>query len=763
MIDTIIDKDSKSALVSDRRSMVITKNMNDIRFWQQQAYQYLIQGNYSKAIEVYEQLIEAEPDIKSRYWYLGLVLLLEGQETEAQTTWLLAMAEGEPEQVEEWTAQLIQVLATEATRREEILENGVAWIIRQHLREIEPTDINNLLHLIRLGIKQERLTDEELASLGVIELLRQEQPLGVEPVQLLQTLESVLSYAPWYESSLEFAAACLPYVYHLPQLVEVWLRSTTEIAYSRAMPAIAARLIEIYLTIEANNPEMLRLLSAFHDFDGNHSQAIAAAKQCYSLLKTIPEQVYGNHLIVRSLMSAGIYWEEAVSVFNRQELLLQSMIEENITSLNQPATLRTISSTFFLPYFRDEPRSNRQIQNQIGAIFQANVENYAKDIVERFRKKLSPNPRRKAPGSRLKIGYLSFAFKRHSVGWLARWLMKYHDRDRFEIHGYFVNSKKIQDPLQDWYISQVEKPLRAGFNSLEIAEQIHADEIDILIDLDSITLDISCEVMALKPAPIQVTWLGLDASGIPNVDYFVADSYVLPESAQDYYTEKIWRLPQTYIAVDGFEVGVPTLRRDQLDIPTDAVVYLSIQRGFKQHPDTARLQMKILKQVPNSYLLIKGVAEENAQKEFFGKIAEAEGVGCERLRFLPEIAFEEVHRANMSIADIVLDTYPYNGATTTLETLWMGIPIVTRVGKQFASRNSYTMMMNAGVKEGIAWTDEEYVEWGIRLGKDESLRQEISRKLKASRQTSPLWNGKKFTREMEKAYEQMWSKYLDYR
>jgi len=130
------------------------------------------------------------------------------------------------------------------------------------------------------------------------------------------------------------------------------------------------------------------------------------------------------------------------------------------------------------------------------------------------------------------------------------------------------------------------------------------------------------------------------------------------------------------------------------------------------------------------------------------------------LRFLPEVALEGVHRANLGIADVVLDTYPYNGATTTLETLWMGIPLVTRVGEQFAARNSYTMMMNVGVTEGIAWTDEEYVEWGIRLGKYPDLRQQIAWKLRQSRQTSPLWNAKHFTKEMEKAYEQMWQIYV---
>ena len=301
-----------------------------------------------------------------------------------------------------------------------------------------------------------------------------------------------------------------------------------------------------------------------------------------------------------------------------------------------------------------------------------------------------------------------------------------------------------------------------GREGLEIAERIYEDDIDILIDLDSITLNTSCEIMALKPAPVQATWLGWDASGLPSIDYFIADPYVLPDSAQDYYREKIWRLPNTYIAVDGFEVGIPDLRRDELNIPSEAIVYLSAQTGYKRHPDTARLQMKIIKEVPNSYFLVKGLVDDDeAVQKFFEQIAEEEGVDFSHLRFLPDVALESTHRANLAIADIVLDTYPYNGATTTLETLWMCIPLVTRVGQQFAARNSYTMMMNVGVTEGIAWTDEEYVEWGIRLGKDEALRQQVVWKLRQSRHTSPLWNAKQFTREMEKAYEQMWQRYVE--
>jgi predicted O-linked N-acetylglucosamine transferase (SPINDLY family) len=269
--------------------------------------------------------------------------------------------------------------------------------------------------------------------------------------------------------------------------------------------------------------------------------------------------------------------------------------------------------------------------------------------------------------------------------------------------------------------------------------------------------------MALKPAPVQVTWLGWDASGLASIDYFIVDPYVLSKQAQQHYSETLWCLPQTYIAVDGFEEGIPSLRRTDLGIDPDAVVYLSSQSGAKRHPVTAALQMQIIKQVPNSIFLIKAVGDAEVIQNFFICIAEQEGVDSDRLRFFPWDPDEYTHRANLLIADVVLDTYPYNGATTTLETLWMGLPLVTRVGDIFSARNSYAFMMNVGVTEGIAWNDAEYVDWGIRLGTDAGLRQQVAWKLKQSRQSSPLWNAKQFTREMETAYQQMWANYIETR
>ncbi len=731
--------------------------------WQQQAYQYIIQGNYPQAFSHYEQAITAEPDVKSHCWYLGLVLLLQGQEVEAQTTWLMVMMEGEPEQVEEWTAQLNLVLEDEATRQESLNKDAVAWAIRQQIREICPTHTDNLLHLLELAMKLETYTGEELWDWGVLEILRSQPQEAPNWEQLMSVLKLVLANAPFLQSTIEFAEACLAFVHEEKQVLSftnIMLPAAVEICFVKKQAKIAASLVELGLRLEPNDPEFLRHLASFYQESDEYEKSIETAILHYDVVDSVIEKVSANFALLRALMAAGGHWEQACSVLQRQKLLLESLIKLQPMSLDPITTSRFYNTNYFLAYFEDSPKEFRQIQNQVALLCQANVEVYAQEKIERYRQGHKQRKQQQKTNKPLKIGYASHCFTSHSVGWLARWLLRHHDRDRFQLYGYFVACDPEQNLLHQWYLKEFSQVYKST-NIWTVAEQIYEDEIDILIDLDSITLDLSCNLMALKPAPIQVTWLGWDASGIPTIDYFIADSYVLPESAQDYYSEKIWRLPHSYVAVDGFELGVPSVRRDELEIESNAVVYFSGQKGFKRHPDTIRLQMQIIKEVPNSYFLIKGEGDKNSLKSLFFQIAEEVGVNSNRLRFLPKVPSEAIHRANLSLVDVVLDTFPYNGATTTLEVLWMGIPLVTRVGEQFAARNSYTMMMNAGIKEGIAWTDEEYVEWGIRFGKDEMLRQQVAWKLHHSRQTSPLWNAKQFSREMENAYEQMWQKYME--
>ncbi|MEH2318694.1 O-linked N-acetylglucosamine transferase, SPINDLY family protein [Nostoc sp.] len=731
--------------------------ITDIYNWQNQAEQYLIEEKYSQAAQLYEQAIAIEPNAIYYYWDLGLLLLLQGQEAEAQMTWMLPMTEADEEQLPIWTNELFQVLQREAERRETIGKYSLAWLIRQHMREINPSYINNLLQILILSIKLQKFEEiDNLTEWGLIESLNAKENIEINTELLIQVLKEFLNTVPLHPINLILIEASLPYFSETHQCFSILLPAAMEISHTLRQPLLAASLLELHLRLEPDNVEILRHLAIFYQDARNYSQGIETARLCYSLSEGLADKIFALHLLLRGLMSAGGYWQEICTTCQELETVYKEFIKAQRIPLEEGKIVRLLTPSFAIPHIKDAPAEFRAIHNQVAEIFnnyiqalaQLQGKNYTRQIINHQSLTHHPN--------KLKIGYISYALRNHSVGWLARWLFEHHDRDKFDIHTYFVNYKLVDDFLRDWYVQKAGNAHKLGMNGWEIADQIYQDEIDILIDLDSITLDITSQVMALKPAPIQVTWLGWDASGIPAIDYFIADPYVLPNDAQNYYTEKIWRLPHTYIAVDGFEVGVPTLRRDDLDIPMDAVVYLSAQRGYKRHPETIKWQMQIIKQVPNSYFLIKGPAEEETIKRFFYQIAEEEGVDCSRLRFLPQVHLESVHRANLGIADIVLDTFPYNGATTTLETLWMGIPLVTRVGEQFAARNSYTMMINAGITEGIAWTDEEYIEWGVRLGKDEVLRQQVVLKLKASRQTAPLWNGKQFTREMENAYEQMW-------
>ncbi|EKQ70762.1 putative O-linked N-acetylglucosamine transferase, SPINDLY family [Leptolyngbyaceae cyanobacterium JSC-12] len=723
------------------------------------ADQALLQGDYQQAAHLYEQLAEAEPNIKSHYWYLGVALLLQGQEAEAQTAWLLAMADGEPEEIEQWTAELVEVLAAESNRLEKSGDTQFAWVMRQHLREIYPNNIDNLLCLIQLSAQLEQLTDDTLDELGIIPAL-ESYPGEINAERLLQTLQIVLDTVAPVGIVVDFTAACLRHLSASMSVFSVVLNAAIKIAYGVRCPLLSAHLVEEYCKLDPNNLEALWHLATFYQNARDYDMGIAVARSRLELVSTTIEQVLSNKLVLRGLMSAGGRWQESLDTFQSHLQRLSTLIAEYPTNLNSAHVLRLFNSPYFLPYFQDDLRQNRTMQNQVMQLCYANVQQYAGDRMIRYRSRPS---RDRSATKRLKVGYLSHCMGQHSVGWLARWLLKYHDREQVELYGYFVTNRQ-GDYLHEWFQSQMDHTCRMGIDCADdahaLADCIYEDDLDILVDLDSITLDVTAEIMTLKPAPVQVTWLGWDAAGIPTIDYFIADPYVLPDWAQDYYPEKIWRLPQTYIAVDGFEVEVPNLRREDLDIPSDAIVYLSTQKGYKRHRETAKLQMRIIKNVPNSYFLIKGFADQNSIQAFFYQIAEEEGVNPEQLRFLPDAPSEAVHRANMMIADVVLDTFPYNGATTTLETLWMGVPLVTRVGEQFAARNSYTMLKNVGVEAGIAWTDEEYVEWGVRFGKDEALRQQVNWQLRQSRQTAPLWNGRQFAREMENAYAQMWANYL---
>ena len=716
--------------------------------------QHIIDQNYFTAITICEERISLEPDLKLSYWYLGLIFLLQGEEAEAQMTWAMALSDIESEDEQTYISELSSILAAEAYRLAALQEQDAlqkAWLIRRHLHEIAPEYLPNLISLISLAIQLNKLTEDDEIFNTLVEILQSTEEIESNHRSLiLELLQQILDIYPHHPIAPTFASLCIDRLsqYNI-DIFDLLLKITISLTEINSAK-LALQYAQLCYQLQ---PENIIVLASMANLYQNVDQAIDSipfARKIADLSGELVDQIDSNYLLTRGFMKAGGKWQEAQTAYQVYLKSVQSLLDLEC-EVDITHALNLCSTGVFLLYFQDQPRTLHQLLQQLGEFCQPRIrEHFLKD------RSYAPYRSIKTTNRILKIGYVSGCLREHSVGWLSRWLFKYHDSTRFQIYAYSL--QKTDDNLQEFIAVNCHQFWQSpSVNTIiATADQIAQDSIDILVDLDSLTSNNVSAVMALKPAPVQITWLGSDASELPAIDYFIADRFVLPEDAQDYYKAKIWRLPHTYIAVDGFEVGVPTLRRSDLNIPEDAIIYLSSQTTPKRHPDIVRLQMQILQAIPNSYLLIKGSGNQLSVREFFMQIAQESGLSTDRLRFLPDVSSEAIHRANLGIADIVLDTYPYNGATTTLETLWMCIPLVTRVGEQFAARNSYTMMMNVGVTEGIARTDAEYVEWGIRLGKDAALRQDIYARLRASRQTSPLWNAKQFTHDMENAYQQMW-------
>ncbi|OAB60904.1 hypothetical protein AY599_25295 [Leptolyngbya valderiana BDU 20041] len=698
--------------------------------------------DYAEAIVAFEGAIAAAPEDTRYYAYLGLAYLLQGAEAEAQLAWMTPEIE---ELSDTWSRELTEILRQEAQRLDDPKQ---AWLLRQYLRELIPDDLENLLKLLQLSLKLHLWTEDDPFLDRVRDRLEATEIEDVPQETLWDAIDRLLEQTPNLPGSLDLCRVAATRLLSKIRFIDRLLDRAKHLEFAnRNQDALQlARLsLELDETRFQSLIETARLLQSSWDNVASFDyldRAIAVAE-------TLPQKILASHLKLRGLMRAAGYWQQAKTLNVEHRRDLETFVT-NTDNISLDFASRIITAGAMMAYFTDDLPSYRKLRNQMGTACQQYLQQHLSDRVSQYQQ-------RPATGDRdvLKIGYLSECFRQHSVGWLMRWLLHHHDRSRFEIHLYSL--RHTGDVLQQTFAA-AESPNfhELPYSALAAADRIHQDQIDILVDLDSVTSNCGCSALALKPAPIQLSWLGSDASGIPAVDYFISDPYVLPDKAQNYYSETLWRLPQTYIAVDGFEIGVPTLRRDRLEIPPDAVVYFSSQTGYKRNPDNIRLQLQILREVPNSFFLIKGAySKTDSLRLVFEELAEAEGVSRDRLRFLPTAMSEAVHRANIGIADVVLDTYPYNGTTTTLETLWVGVPVVTRVGQQFASRQGYTLLKNVGVEAGMAFTDEEYVEWGVRLGKDTELRKTVSQQLRNSRRTAPLWNARLFTREMERAYREM--------
>jgi predicted O-linked N-acetylglucosamine transferase (SPINDLY family) len=354
---------------------------------------------------------------------------------------------------------------------------------------------------------------------------------------------------------------------------------------------------------------------------------------------------------------------------------------------------------------------------------------------------------------KLRIGYCSGDFCLHPVAMLTVELFELHDRERFEIYG-FDWSREDGSPLRQRVINAMDHFERIHTLSDEQAARlIRQHEIDVLVDLQGQTLGARANMLAYRPAPIQLTWLGLPATtGLPFIDHVIADRFLIPESAQPFYSEKPLYLPDVYQVCDRQRKHSAPPTRASMGLPEEGFVFCAFNNNYKTTPEMFGTWMNILKRVPGSVLWTLADnpwAQANLQRE-----AQVRGVDPSRLVFAPR-AQPEDYLARYLLADLFLDSYPFNGGTTVNDALWMTLPVVTRTGQTFASRMAGALLTAAGLPQLITHDQAAYEEKAAALGLAPQECRRLRQHLMHERDHGVLFDTPRFTRNLEAALQRL--------
>jgi protein O-GlcNAc transferase len=360
---------------------------------------------------------------------------------------------------------------------------------------------------------------------------------------------------------------------------------------------------------------------------------------------------------------------------------------------------------------------------------------------------------------RIRLAYVSADLREHPVGYLTAGIFEHHDKSRFETFAFFLRHDK-NSPAQRRIESAFNFILNAdGRPDLEIAEAIRKAEIDIAIDLTGFTLDGRPNVFAARPAPIQINFLGYSATtGAKFFDYIIGDEILIPEEYSKFYSEKIVRLPHTYLPTDNTRlIATRPMPRSEFGLPEDGFVFCCFNNRFKINPRIFDVWMRLLSNVPRSVLwLAKGkdpVAERNLRLE-----AERRGVDPQRLVFAKYLLRAEDHIARYQLADLFLDTVPYNAHTTASDALWAGLPLITCMGSAFAGRVAASVLNAVGLPELVTQSLEEYEALALKLATTPAMLDLVRGKLLQNRNSYPLFDTARFTRNLESAYTTIWQR-----
>ena len=466
------------------------------------------------------------------------------------------------------------------------------------------------------------------------------------------------------------------------------------------------------------------LLTDLHDY----SEALSKYNRAYEL-NSSSDYTLGN--IIHTKMHLCI-WEDYYSEINE----LKAQINEGFKRIDAFSFMALV----------DDPK----LQERVSLI-------YSNDRFPKSHVLPDINKYQKRP--KIRIGYFSGDFREHPVSTLTAGLYENHNREFFEVYA-FSYGPDTNDEMNLRIKSGVDH-----FNDVQnmahkdIALLVRSYEIAIAIDLGGYTVSGKTDVFAMSAAPIQISYIGfLGTMGAPYYDYLIADPIVIPEKNRQYYSEKIAYLP-TYQVNDSKE-ALPEifLTRKEIGLPESGFVFCCFNNTYKITPDTFDSWIRILNNVENSVLLIY-VDLESARKNLMNKFT-SEGLDSSRLIFAKHVDRNE-YLARYRMADLFLDTLPYNAATTASDALKMGLPVLTLEGNSFASRMASSVLSAANLPELITSSVGDYESLAIELATNPKKFNSIKVKLNETIAKSALYNTAKFTENLESAYKEMYKKYHD--
>ena len=361
----------------------------------------------------------------------------------------------------------------------------------------------------------------------------------------------------------------------------------------------------------------------------------------------------------------------------------------------------------------------------------------------------SPDPQR-----RLRIGYVSGDYYNHPVGYFIESVLNNHDSQRYEIFCYYNHNK------YDELTTRLQKKAHlwrniSGLSNDAIIEQIHADGIDILIDLSGHTDRNRLLVFSRKPAPIQITWLGyFDTTGLNTIDYIIGDRYLIPPDEEKRYTEQVLRLPNAYLCysppVEEIEPGpLPALINGK-------VTFGSFNNTAKITEEVIACWSRIMHALPHSqlYLKYKPLSNDDVQRRFLAQFAE-HGIESTRIQLAGSSPRQE-YLATYHQIDISLDPFPFNGCTTTMESLWMGVPVISLRGNRYVSHMGETILRHMGLDNHVTDNMDAYINKAVDLATNIPALKDIRSQLRKKLLDSTLCDGADFTRKLEVLYRDVW-------